>query len=76
MTRFLHTWRTVTLYMAVAEIREPLLRWPLFSALWLWKAPDYFWGAWRHNRLNKPEFWQFTWDMFYIAITGYWAYDR
>lgn len=60
----------MSLFAAAAGIREPLLRWPCFAAVWLFTAPGYFIGAWQHDRLTDRKFWEFTWDVFCAAMSG------
>lgn len=52
------------------RIREPLLRWPLFTLMYLWDMPEYFVGAYQHNRLRDPAFWNFTWNFYCAAMRG------
>lgn len=70
MKRFIRTARDVSLWAACAGIREPLLRWPAFTAIWLFDLPTYLVGAAKHRRLLVPDFWVFTLAVYCAAMRG------
>lgn len=70
MKRFLRTYREASLFAACTGVHEPLLRWPLVTAVLVFEAPGYFFGAWRAKRLGVPEFWAFSFAVWRAALTG------
>ena len=70
LARFLRVLREASLFAACASLREPLLRWPLFTAVWVFEAPGYIAGAAANQRLGDPAFWAFTAGAYRAAMGG------
>ncbi len=54
------------------RLRDPTLRLLIATPLF-WGDPAYWWGAFTHERLDKPEFWANTWS-YYLAAVVYGAF--